>query len=73
MATNPTNPTPPRTLHRTPTVTAMRTELAKVLALIDQGLLQPPIALTTSGHRHVGETIAQARAVLAKTRGELAA
>lgn len=66
--TNPT--TPPRTLHRAPTITAVLTELRKVLALCDQGLLQPSATLTANGHRHVGETLAQARAVLAKTRGE---
>lgn len=65
-----TNPTaPPRTLHRTPTVTAMRAQLEAVLALCDQGLLQPPVTLTANGHRHVGETLAQARSVVERSRG----
>ncbi len=69
--TNPTSPTssPPRTLHRTPTVTAMRAQLTAILALCDQGLLQPPATLTANGHRHVGETLAQARAVVERSRG----
>lgn len=64
----PTTEKPPRTLHRTPTVTAMRTELTKLLALCDQGLLQPRADLTANGHRHVGETLAQARSVVERSR-----
>ena len=67
---NATNPTPPpRTLHRAPTTTAILTELTKLLALCDQGLLQPRADLTANGHRHVGETLAQARAVVERSRG----
>lgn len=66
-----TDTTPPRTLTQRdrPTVTAIIAELLKVLALCDQGLLQPPATLTANGHRHVGETLAQARAVVERSRG----
>lgn len=69
MATNPTNPTPPRTLPPAkPAATTILAQLANVLALVDQGLLQPSVTLSTNGHMHVGETLAQARAVLTQSR-----
>ena len=66
-----TDNTPPRTLTQRdrPTVTAIIAEFHKVLALCDQGLLQPKADLTANGHRHVGETLAQARAVVERSRG----
>ena len=68
---------PPRTLAiQSPPSAALSAAYATIgelLALIDQGLLQPPVALTANCHQHVGETIAQARSVLAKTRGEVGA
>ena len=69
QTTNPTNPTPPRTLQPAkPAATLILAKLAAVLALVDQGLLQPSVTLSANGHMHVGETLAQARAVLAQSR-----
>jgi hypothetical protein len=43
--------------------------IGELLALVDQGVLQPPVAnMTANSHAHVGETIANARAVLARSR-----
>lgn len=72
MAINPTNQPPrgaPRALPPTkPAATLILAQLAAVLALVDQGLLQPSVTLSTNGHQHVGETLAQARAVLTQSR-----
>lgn len=70
--TGETASVPPRSLAKgdRPTTTAILTELSKLLALCEQGLLQPPVTLTANGHRHVGETLAQARSVLARSRGQ---
>ena len=63
--------TPPRALTQRdrPTTTELDTALANVVALYEQGLMQPKVTLSQSGMTHVGETIAQARAVLGRSRG----
>lgn len=60
----------PITQRDRPTTAAIIAALAAVVALYEQGLMQPKVTLSQSGMTHVGETIANARAVLAKTRGE---
>ena len=70
-----TTSTPPRTLHRiqsppSAALSAAYATIGELLALCDQGLLQPPVTLTANGHRHVGETLAQARAVVGRSRGD---
>lgn len=68
----PTTENPPRTMHGPMPATATIVKaLADVVALYEQGLMQPKVSLSQSGMTHVGQTIAQARAVLAKTRGEV--
>lgn len=63
---------PPRALTQRdrPTTDAIVKALADVVALYEQGLMQPKVSLSQSGMTHVGQTIANARDVLAKTRRE---
>lgn len=67
-----TNPTPPRALRiQSPpnaALSAAYATIGELLALCDQGLLQPRADLTANGHRHVGETLAQARSVVERSR-----
>jgi hypothetical protein len=69
----PPTTNPPRTLsqrNRPPEYAELRKALLDVVTLFDQNLVQPPVTLTASGHRHVGELLAQARSVLARSRGQ---
>lgn len=51
-----------------PSTETILAALSNILALYEQGLIVHKVTLSESGHRHVGETFADAQTVLSQSR-----